>query len=207
MVWKFNRPSGYVSQYFLESYSTRIFQGPLRVSRPTFIYLCHFLGLILSKKNTKFRPCIPIYVKFSIKLPRLGSGDTLHTLADLYGLSRPSVSIIVRNTCERIKKLLRLFVFQRPTLRKMKQIAIEFKVLHEIPYILEAIDGSYILITVLNINHVSYYYRIRFYSLLLQGVVDYQCKFWDSDFGWPESIHDWSSFQKSKIRKKTTNEV
>ena len=30
VVWKFNRPNGYVSQYFFGSYSTRMFQNRLR---------------------------------------------------------------------------------------------------------------------------------------------------------------------------------
>ena len=73
-------------QYLLGSYSIRIFEDHLRVSRPTFTYLCHLFGPILSKKDTNFRPCIPIDVKISITLQRLGSGDSLHTLADLYDI-------------------------------------------------------------------------------------------------------------------------
>ena len=138
----------------------------------------------------KFRPCIPIDVKISITLHRLGPGDSLHTFADLYGISRPSALIIVKNTCKEIKKVLGPLVFQRPTLGKMKQITAKFKSLHEIPYILRAIDGSHILITAQSIDHPSYYCRKGYYSVLLQGVVDCQCKLWDYNFGWAESIHD-----------------
>ena len=52
MVWKFSQLSGNVSQYLLGSYSARMFHNCLRVSRPTFSYLCHLLGPILSKKDT-----------------------------------------------------------------------------------------------------------------------------------------------------------
>jgi hypothetical protein len=89
----------------------------------------------------------------------LGSGDTLHTLADLYGISRPSASIIIRETCERIKKLLRPLVFQRPTLIRMKQVAAEFESSHGISYILRAIDGIYIPIIAPGIDPASYYCR------------------------------------------------
>ena len=81
------------------------------VYRWIFTYLCYFLGPIFSKKYTKLRPCIPIEVKVSTTSYRLGSGDTLYTLADLYGISRPSASIIVKMTCEGIKKSLGLLVF------------------------------------------------------------------------------------------------
>jgi hypothetical protein len=42
VVWKFDRPSGYVSQFLLVSYSARMFQDRVRVSRPTFIYFVPF---------------------------------------------------------------------------------------------------------------------------------------------------------------------
>ena len=135
MVWKFNRPNEYVSQYLLGSYSIKMFQVCLRVSRPTFTYCCHLLGLILSKKYSKFRHCIPIDVKISIILYQLGSSDTLHIHVDLYGISSPNASIIVRNIV-RIKKLLGLLVSQRPTLGNMKKLTAEFQSLHRIPYIL-----------------------------------------------------------------------
>lgn len=96
VVWKFDRPSGYVSQFLLGSYNAKMFKDRVRVSKPTFIYLCHLLGPMLSKKDTKLRLCIPIECRISLTLHRLATGDTLHTLADLYGISKSSAPIIVR---------------------------------------------------------------------------------------------------------------
>ena len=107
----------------------------------------------------------------------MATGDTLHTLAYLYGISKSSASIIVRDVCEGIKGVLRPLVFPKPTLSIMKQIALEFESLHEIPYILGAIDGSYIPIIAPSIDLASYYCRKGFYLILLQGIVDSQCKF------------------------------
>ena len=36
MVWKFDRPSEYVSQFFLGSYNAKMFKDSVRVSKPTF---------------------------------------------------------------------------------------------------------------------------------------------------------------------------
>jgi hypothetical protein len=41
-----------------------------------------------------------------------------------------------------------------------------------------------------------------FYSILLKGVVDAKCKFWDDDFGWVGCCHDCTLFQKFNIGKK-----
>ena len=101
--WKFDQPSGYVSQYLLELYSARMLQDHLGVSRPTFTYLCHLFGPILSKIDTKFRSCYPIDVRILITLHQLDFCDILHTFAYLYGITTPSASIIVRTTFEGIK--------------------------------------------------------------------------------------------------------
>jgi len=85
----------------------------------------------------------------------------------------------------------------------MKQISIDFESLHGIPYILGAIDGSHIPIIAPKVDSTSYYCRIFFNLILLQGVVDAQYKFWNYDFGWAGSIYDWTLFQKSEIGKKT----
>ena len=77
---------------------------------------------------------------------------------------------------------MRPLVFPKPTLSRMKQITLEFESLHGIPYILGAIDGSHIPIIAPSIDHAPYYCRKGFYSVLLQGVVNSQCKFWNYDF-------------------------
>ena len=144
----------------------------------------------VEEKITKLRVCISIECRIALTLHRLSTGDTLHTLADLYGSLKSSASIIVREICEGFKSVLRPLVFSKPTLSRMKQIALEFECLHEIPYILGAIDGSHIPIIAPSIDHASYHCRKLFYLVLFQGVVDSQCKFWKYDFGWANSIHD-----------------
>ena len=58
---------------------------------------------MLSKKHTKLIICIPIECRISLTLHRLATGDTLHTFADLYAISKSSASIIVREVCEGLK--------------------------------------------------------------------------------------------------------
>jgi hypothetical protein len=99
---------------------------------------------------------------------------------------------------------LKLRVFEKPTLTRIKTNAIEFKALHGIPYVLGAIDGSHILIIAPPNDLASYYYQKGFYSILLQEVVDAKRNFWDYDFRWVGRNHDWALFQKTDIGKRTT---
>ena len=85
------------------------------------------------------------------------------------------------------------------TPEKMKTIPTEFEAIKDIPYVIGAIDGSHIPIVTINKDAPKYYFRKGFYSVLLQRVVNAQCKFWDFDFGWPRSCHEWSIFQRNNL--------
>ncbi len=84
---------------------------------------------------------------------------------------------------------------------KIKKINVGFESLHEISYILDAIDGSHTPIVAPKVDPKSYHCRKGFYSKLIQRIVDAMCNFWDHDYGWARSIHDWTNFQKNRCRK------
>ena len=87
----------------------------------------------------------------------------------------------------------------------MKRRTAEFESLQGIPYIIGTIDGFHIPIVAPSKDSLEYYCRKGFYSVLLQGVVDAQCKFWDFDFGWASSCHNWAVFQRSQLGKDVMN--
>ena len=66
----------------------------------------------------------------------------------------------------------------------------EFQDLHQIPYVVEAVDGSHISIVAPRLHAPDYYNRKWFHSILLQGMVSAKCLFWDFDIGWAGSMHD-----------------
>ncbi len=61
---------------------------------------------------------------------------------------------------------------------KILKINVGFESLHGIPYNLNAIDGSHIPIVAPKVDPKSYHCRKRFYSTLIQGIVDAMCSFW-----------------------------
>ena len=83
----------------------------------------------------------------------------------------------------------------------MRDISSKFQSLHGIPWIAGAIDGSHIPIISSSEHAADYYNRKGFHSVLLQGVVDHSCCFWDYDIGWRGSIHDSKLFSKSELGK------
>jgi hypothetical protein len=89
----------------------------------------------------------------------------------------------------------------KPTTIKIKQMISKFEALHYIPYVIGTTDGTHILIIVPCTDLGSYHCRKGFYSCLLQGICDVEYKFWDYDFGWVGSMHDWALFLRIDIGK------
>ena len=84
---------------------------------------------------------------------------------------------------------------QFPSPTRFRVLAQEFGALHRIPHIIEAIDGTHIMIfaPLIGRNYYYYYYRKLFHSTLLQDIVYIKYVFWNK-FGWTRSMHNWTLF-------------
>jgi hypothetical protein len=132
-------------------------------------------------------------------LARLGNGNSSQMCGEVYGIVESTKSIIVKEFCVAIRKSLKPLVILKLSRNKIKKITICFECLHEIPYILGAIDGNHVLVIAPKVDPKSYYCQKGFYSTLIQGVIDVKCSFQDYDYGWVGNIHDWALFQKIEL--------
>jgi len=151
--------------------------------------------------NAHFRLAIPLETKVAIALAHIGSGNSLQMVGEVYGNTKSTISITVREFCEVVSRHLKPIIFMKPANIRIKQMISKFEVLHHIPYIIRVIDVTHIPIIAPSIDPTSYHCRKGFYSFLLQGICDVECKFSDYDFGWARGMHDWALFLKIDIGK------
>ena len=129
-----------------------------------------------------------------MSLLRLGSNDGLQTIGDLYGVHKNILLIVVREFCRAVRKHLQPVFVQTSSESQFRILASRFEKLHDIPYIIGAIDGSHNLVLAPLIGGQYYYCRKSFHLAILQGIVGPDCMFWNYEFGWAGSLHDWSIF-------------
>lgn len=102
-----------------------------------------------------------------------------------------SIELINCNECcKDIKNHVKPLVFEKLILACIKMIAFHFEVLHGFPYVLVAIDKSYIFIIAHFWDSASYYCGTEFLFNIALGIVDVYCNFWDYYFNWVGHIHD-----------------
>ena len=190
---------GFFDQNLLGSFNSREFKGRMRMDVSTFEYLCGYLAPDLQRRDTGMRLAIPVEVKVAVSISRLASGNSMQCIADLYRIGLSSSQQAVSEFCGAIKKnLLRKFI-SWPSPATMDRYAEEFQDLHQIPYVVGAVDGSHIPIIAPRLHAADYYNRKGFHSILLQGVVSAKCLFWDFDIGWAGSMHDANLWARTEI--------
>lgn len=100
-------------------------------------------------------------------------------ITDLYRIGLSSSQVAVSEFCDAIKKNLLPKFIKWPSPVVMERYAQEFEDLHQIPYVVGAVDGSHISIVAPKLHAADYYNRKGFHSVFLQAVVSSKCIFWD----------------------------
>jgi len=103
-IWSQERMYGFVERLLLGSWTEKEFRKRTRVSYITFRFLCERLGPYLKKEDTRFRVSVPVQERIAMSLHRLGSGDGLQSIGDLYGVHKSTLSKIVRDFCRVVRK-------------------------------------------------------------------------------------------------------
>ena len=84
--------SKFVDCLLLGSWTKKKLRIRTRVKYITFIYLCERLDPYLKKNSTRFRVIVTVQEKVAILLHKLGGGDGLQNISDLYGVHKKLLS-------------------------------------------------------------------------------------------------------------------
>ena len=161
-----------------------------RMSEGTFNYICQELQAIIAKEDTVMRKAIPVRQRLAIALWRLSTNSDYRTISHLFGVSRSSVCTIVREVCQAIVDILLPKYIQVPRGTLLEAIIDGFESKWGYPQCVGAIDGSHIPIVAPKEFPADYHNRKGWHSIVLQAVVDHECRFWNVNVGWPGQVHD-----------------
>ena len=147
------------------------------------------------------RRAITVEKRVAVTLWRLATNCECRTIAHLFEISRSSVCLIVQEVCQLIVDVLLPKYIKKPEGNQLRDIVQLFERKWGLPQYVGAVDRSHIPIVAPPEYHTDYFNRKGWHSVLLQGVVDHFCRFWDINVGWPGSVHDTRVFVNTDLFK------
>ncbi|XP_016418989.1 putative nuclease HARBI1 [Sinocyclocheilus rhinocerous] len=140
--------------------------------------------------DTNYRVSVPLQKRVAIVLWKLATNSEYRSVSHLFGVGISTACDCVKDFCSSVENILLPEVITIPQAEKLKELSLNFEQRWGLPQCVGAIDGSHIPILAPQEYHTEYFNRKRWYSIVLQAVVDAKGLFWNVFAGLPGSLHD-----------------
>lgn len=194
-------------EHVVSNFSPQDWLQNFRMSHATFVYLGDKLKLWIERIDTNMRQAIAAEKRLGVALWFLATGADYRTIGHLFGVSKSTVCLVVKEVCSAIVQLLLPKYIRVPTGDALKAVIGGFKIDYGFPQCAGAVDGTHIPILSPHECPADYYNRKGWHSIIVQGVVDNKGLFTDVYVGWPGRVHDARVFANSSLYRKGQNKT
>lgn len=170
----------------------------LRMTRDSFDQLVKLITPFLQKHSR--REFISVSERLVITLRYLASGDMQVSLSYMFRVGRSTITMIIRETCDALYKVLQPEFLPSPEHLDWKSIQRAFETRWQFDNCLGALDGKHVYIKAPPNSGSQFFNYKKNFSIVLMAVCDSDCKFTMIDVGAAGSEGDGGIFRRSIIQ-------
>ena len=202
------RSTCWFNEYLFNIYTPDMFCDILRMRRRTFDRLVDKFRPHIQGQHTHLRQPIGVEKKVVVTLFKLMHGVSIPLVADKAAMGKSTVHEILRQVYSTISTHFGHLIAWLLG-RRLVRTAAGFQSKQRFPNCIGAIDGSHIYVaapsnTIVAVDHCN---RYKFFSILLQDVVDSKCYFTSISLGPPGSLYDSAHFKTTEVYRKVEEEI
>lgn len=199
MVWAYPREASWYEST-LPHLPESAFRENFRMTRGTFRYILNVCES-MRRLDTNMRKAIPLHKRVAIAIYRLATSAEERTVANVFGVSRSSVNLIVKEFCEVVVRLLEPRYVRMPKAHELAEHLRQFEAVAGFPQVVGALDGCHIEVCPPSEHAVDYHNYKGWYSTILLAVADHRYRFLYTNTGSPGRNHDAGVFEESRLSK------
>lgn len=177
------------------------------MSHGLFHDLVEKLRPYIQRRDTRKRPAVPAELRIATAIWRLAHGQTYIALQATLGVALATAQKICVEVYAVICEHMQPEIIKFPVGDQLTSTMLAFEHRKRMPMCVGAVDGSHIPIQQPFHLQGSLDYRNRkgFYSIVLQGCVDFDAKFIDINVGFPGRAHDARVYRRSSLCRRINN--
>lgn len=188
----------------LEELNDTQFHEKFRFSKETVVDIYHMISTDLDITSKRGIP-LPPMLQLLICLRFFACGSFQSVTGDLFNVSQPSVSRVVKRVARAIASLRNRYI-KFPGRQELPQVMYKFSQIGGIPGVIGSIDCTHVKITCPGgPNAELYRNRKGYFSINVQAVCSQDLKFTNIVARWPGSVHDSRIFQNSRLCARLEN--
>ena len=143
-MWVKERSSYWWNHIVSQTFSAGDWLDNFRMSQATFIYVCNDLRLTIEKTDTELRKAVPVEQRVALTLWFLATNADYRTIGHLFGASKSAMSVIIKEVCTAIVKVLLSKYIRLPSGEELKKVAEGFRDELGFPQCAGVVDGTHI---------------------------------------------------------------
>lgn len=203
-IWVLQRDQYMFEELLAGNLPEQTWYQNFHVSRKSFFKICDVVRSELARQDTNMRPSVSLEKRVAVALNRLATGSCYTTCGIGFGLPKSTANVVKNEFCDILRRKAASFIAFPKSAGEVRKVIAEFEHVSIFPHVAGALDSTHIRIISPKQNKYDFLGKKNFYSVLVLGVADSNCKFTHVS-AYPGAVSHAEMLRDSALRRDIEN--